>query len=140
MKPEYEALIKAEFVACTTDTLKRIKARLLASEANANPFQEFLLPQEAIFWARFERSYSTSFGQKLVEKVSKYVALAYGAEASETQHSVRFMLSKNERDNIADHLENLRENTLGRKPKWLTDLSDVAALFVISAYGTFSLN
>lgn len=125
MIPEYEKLIRDEFVSCTTKTLGRIDARAKAAEANNNPFQEYLLPQEAIFWSRFERSYSTSFGQRLVETVSKYVALAYGAEAAETQHSVRFLLSAEERQNIARHLEQLRGNTLGRQREWAADLNDI---------------
>ena len=61
--------IKAEFRDCVSRTLQRLQA-----EATKMPFHEALLSKEAVFWSRFERSFSTSFGQSVIERVSKFVA------------------------------------------------------------------
>lgn len=122
MDSYYRKLIADEFLACITKTIGRIQARTDKKEANNNPFQEILLPEEAVFWARFERSFSTSFGQRLVETISKYVALANGAESAETQKVINFFLAEKELTNIRNHIQKLREKTLGRKPDWLEDL------------------
>ena len=121
----YRDLIADEFLACITNTISRIQARANERQANNNPFQEILLPKEAIFWARFERSFSTSFGQRVVETISKYVVLANGAEAAETQKKINFFLSEKELTNIRNHIQNLRSKKLGRKPDWIEDLRSI---------------
>ncbi|MGL5080432.1 MAG: TdeIII family type II restriction endonuclease [Microcoleaceae cyanobacterium] len=124
----YRRLIAQEFLNCVLDTIERVQARQRLSqgkEAHHNPFQEILLPEAAIFWSRFERSFSTSFGQRLIETVSRYVALATGAEAAETQKRIHYRLSLTELENIATHIRSLRTRKLGRRPNWDIDLASV---------------
>jgi hypothetical protein len=121
MDEHYKKKIADEFLNCIRNTVSRINARTDEREANNNPFQNLLLPKEAIFWSRFERSFSTSFGQRAVETISKYVALATGAEAASTQKVVDYSLAEGELNNIANHIDALRNNVLGRAPNWDSD-------------------
>ena len=121
----YKDLIAKEFLDCISNTITRIQARENKKQANNNPFQKILLPKEAVFWSRFERSFSTSFGQRLVETISKYVVLANGAEAVENQKQINFFLSEKELTNIRNHIQDLRSKKLGRKPNWSEDLRSV---------------
>ncbi|NJO71226.1 MAG: TdeIII family type II restriction endonuclease, partial [Oscillatoriales cyanobacterium RM1_1_9] len=72
LEEPYRQLIAQEFLNCVLDTIERVQGRQAIAQAHRNPFQEILLPEAAIFWSRFERSFSTSFGQRLVETVSRY--------------------------------------------------------------------
>ena len=121
----YKDLIAKEFLDCISNTITRIQARENKKQANNNPFQKILLPNEAVFWSRFERSFSTSFGQRLVETISKYVVLANEAEAVENQKQINFFLSEKELTNIRNHIQDLRSKKLGRKPNWREDLRSV---------------
>ncbi len=125
MDQYYQEKIAEEFLDCIRNTIKRIKSRSKKKEENNNPFQQLLLPQEAIFWSRFERSFSTSFGQRLIETISKYVALAHGAEEAATQKVIEYKLSEETIIAISQHIKLLRENKLGRKPCWLQDFDSV---------------
>ena len=78
MKAEYRDLIANEDRRCVHNTIERI-----ASEPTYRPFHTALLSEEVIFWSRFERSFSTSFGQRVIEELAKLVAKANGATASE---------------------------------------------------------
>ncbi|NJK38546.1 MAG: TdeIII family type II restriction endonuclease [Oscillatoriales cyanobacterium SM2_3_0] len=127
LEEPYRQLIAQEFLNCVLDTIERVQGRQAIAQAHRNPFQEILLPEAAIFWSRFERSFSTSFGQRLVETVSRYVALATGAESAETQKRIGFELSRAELENISTHIRHLRTQKLGRKPNWPMDLASVQA-------------
>ena len=52
-----EQRIANEFRDCIANTVRRI-----AGEDTHRPFHAALLSEEALFWSRFERSFSTSFG------------------------------------------------------------------------------
>lgn len=64
MEEQYRSKIATEFRNCVNNTIKRIDG-----EATYRPFHTALLSEEAIFWSRFERSFSTSFGQRVVEEL-----------------------------------------------------------------------
>lgn len=117
--------IAQEFLDCVKNTVGRITSRDNQREANNNPFQNALLSKEGIFWSRFERSFSTSFGQRVVETISKDVALATGAETAARQKVLEYSLAEEEISNITKHIQSLRNNSLGRKPNWLADLESV---------------
>jgi hypothetical protein len=121
----YQEKIAKEFLNCVKNTIERITSRDNQREANNNPFQNALLSKEGIFWSRFERSFSTSFGQKVVETISEDVALATGAEVATRQKVIEYSLAEEEIINIAKHIDSLRNNSLGRKPNWLDDLESV---------------
>jgi len=71
MEARYRAIIADEFRNCVLNTIRRLDN----AETN-RPFHAALLSDEALFWSRFERSFSTSFGQRVIEEISKVVALA----------------------------------------------------------------
>ena len=73
-------LIASEFRNCVNNTIERI-----SGEATHRPFHTALLSEDAIFWSRFERSFSTSFGQRVIEKIASVVALSNGATGVERQ-------------------------------------------------------
>lgn len=125
MDQKYKELISQEFLNCLINTVKRLQKRGLYKEANNNPFQEFLLPKDAIFWSRFERSFSTSFGQRVIEVVSKYLALATGADEAATQRKVSYKISAKCLNSIDYHIQSLRSNRINRKPNWEEDLKSI---------------
>jgi Type II restriction endonuclease, TdeIII len=125
MDESYKQKIANEFRNCVKKTIERITSRNNEIKANINPFQNALLSKEAIFWSRFERSFSTSFGQKVVETISKDVVLATGAENATRQKVVEYYLAEEEIRNISYHIDSLRSNSLGRKPHWDSDLASV---------------
>ena len=62
MKEKYQKQIEREFRTCVEDTISRIQE----SDETYRPFHSALLSKEALFWSRFERSFSTSFGQRTI--------------------------------------------------------------------------
>ena len=62
MKEKYQKQIEREFRTCVEDTISRIQE----SDETYRPFHPALLSKEALFWSRFERSFSTSFGQRTI--------------------------------------------------------------------------
>ncbi|MCR5540672.1 MAG: TdeIII family type II restriction endonuclease [Ruminococcus sp.] len=76
MDQYYIDLIANEYRNCVHNTIDRIYQK----EQTYRPFHSALLSDDVIFWSGFERSFSTSFGQRVVEELAKIVALANGAE------------------------------------------------------------
>ncbi len=122
MDTKQEAAIAHEFKACVDNTTTRIQA-----EDTFRPFHASLLSKEALFWSRFERSFSTSFGQRVIERISNIGAISGGAEQAETQRETMVSLSKSQLAAIEDHIGLLRTNGLGRKANWEQDIKDVQA-------------
>ena len=81
MDTKYRELIANEFRNCVQGTIYRITR----NEQTYRPFHTALLSEEVIFWSAFERSFSTSFGQRVIEELAKLVAFANGADAAERQ-------------------------------------------------------
>ena len=79
MDKKYRDLIAQEFRSCVNGTIARI-----SESETYRPFHTALLSEEVIFWSRFERSFSTSFGQRVIEEIAKIVALSNGAERAYT--------------------------------------------------------
>ena len=65
MNAQLETYIHDILVDTVTRTIQRMK-----QEDTHRPFHQALLSDEIIKASRFERSFSTSFGQKAVEKIS----------------------------------------------------------------------
>jgi hypothetical protein len=120
MEERYRTVIAHEFEDCIKRTIIRLE-----NEETHRPFHSALLSPEALFWSRFERSFSTSFGQRVVEKISKVAALAGGATDAETQKLSSFELPRNQLAAIENHIGHLRGNTLGRPREWGADLAAV---------------
>lgn len=85
---DYLKAIYDEFYSCVKGTIER-----MGKEDTYRPFHEALLSKEAIIWSRFERSFSTSFGQKSIENISKYAVLSNGATKAERQHETQIELT-----------------------------------------------
>ena len=98
-------LIAKEFKDCVTDTIKR-----LGKEETYRPFHSALLSDEALFWSRFERSFSTSFGQRVIEEISKIVINANNASTACRQKVTIFNLDTHYIEAIDYHINLLRNN------------------------------
>lgn len=118
MESRYERFIAQEFRRCVGNTLQRLKA-----EPTLKPFHEALLSKEAILWSRFERSFSTSFGQRVIERLSKIVALAYGAEEAVIGKKTLCRLTEDQLRAIEAHISALRSS--GLRPNWAVDLDGI---------------
>lgn len=127
---EYTKQIKAEFIKCTSGAIERTNKALATPEKSGGlkPFHSKLLLNEAIVWSQFERSYSTSFGQALIERVSKLVALAYGAKEAVGQKETTVELYENQLSAIEDHLKNIRNKNSGQRGDWEKDIENLMAI------------
>lgn len=120
MEFNYKEQIAAEFEACVKGTISR-----LDNEETYRPFHAALLSSDALFWSRFERSFSTSFGQRVIEKISKVAALAGGAADAGNQKETLLSLSEGQLVAIENHIAAIRGRSLGRSPDWTQDLASV---------------
>lgn len=123
MEEKYRAIIAHEFEDCVNRTIKRLQ-----SEETHRPFHSALLSSEALFWSRFERSFSTSFGQSVIEKISEVAALAGGATKTKTQKETEFNLSSSRMAAIEAHISGLRNKRARAPSLWDDDLSAMLAL------------
>lgn len=112
------------FGVCVTDTLSRVRASLSSGKGNHKPFHSRLLPKEGILWSKFERSFSTSFGQKAVESISAIVARDTGAQVVERQHETAVTLDRNTLQAIDQHIQLIREGRISGH--WERDLHTIA--------------
>lgn len=103
MEHKYKKIIFDEFRNCVINTIERLKN----TDTN-RPFHSALLSDEALFWSRFERSFSTSFGQRVVEEISKIVALAGGASEAERQKTTYVRIDKALDSAINSHMNLIR--------------------------------
>ncbi|EPN3982555.1 TdeIII family type II restriction endonuclease [Vibrio parahaemolyticus] len=117
-----DVLIAQEFQSCVDRTIERLRG-----EDTYRPFHAALLSEEALFWSRFERSFSTSFGQRVIEKISKVCALSGGATGAMTQRSTEFDICSNKLNFIEEHLTSLRDQTFTRG-LWERDLRNMQAV------------
>lgn len=120
MLTPYKQIIKDEFESCIAGTIQRLE-----NEDTHRPFHSALLSSEALFWSRFERSFSTSFGQRVIEKISKVAALSGGASDAENQRATNITIDTAKLASIEDHIGNLRNRSLGRGPDWKKDLVEI---------------
>jgi hypothetical protein len=123
MKKETCEKVKKEFKSCVNNTILRLKK----SKGNYRPFHSKLLSEEILKASMFERSFSTSFGQRVIEVISRVIAAdVSGTESVENQKKTFIKISQETIASIHDHLEKLRDNTLGRKAKWDDDLKMIS--------------
>ncbi len=120
MTPADTQRIADEFRSCIVNTVRRV-----ASEDTHRPFHAALLSENALFWSRFERSFSTSFGQRAIEQISRIVVEANGAEQALNQKQTMVSLSSAQLAAIDAHISKLRTGQLGRAANWEMDLREV---------------
>jgi hypothetical protein len=112
--------IAQEFETCVTNTISR-----LDNEETHRPFHAALLSKDALFWSRFERSFSTSFGQGVIERISKLAAQAGGATQASNQKSTTVRLSAAQLEAIENHIVSLRGRNRARRSSWPADLDSI---------------
>lgn len=103
MNHAFRAQIATEFRNCVTNTIQRIQG-----EATYRPFHSALLSDEALFWSRFERSFSTSFGQRVIEELARIAALSNGASDARRQVETHLSLDAAYVSAISEHIQSLR--------------------------------
>ena len=128
MDKKYRDAIEKEFVDCAKNTLERVNSSLLNSNEGGNykPFHEAILIPEAILWSKFERSFSTSFGQRLVEEVSKILAFSSGASKVERQKETHIDIDKSQASEIEEHCQRIKEGKV--KGLWTDDLESISSI------------
>jgi len=112
--------VRQEFISCVDRTLQRLQ-----QEATMMPFHSALLSKEAVFWSRFERSFSTSFGQSVIERISAFIAESSGAVDVETQKETFVRIDHNQLTAIEHHISQLRLRGSGVRPCWEDDVNDI---------------
>lgn len=114
--------IEAEFVGCIRRTLARLQL-----EDTLRPFHAALLTPDAIAWSRLERSFSTSFGQSVIEKISRLVCLGAGADAAENQRATDVTLTTTQWEEAERIVRDARTAGSGYKAAWPQDLARMQA-------------
>lgn len=104
MDLHYRNLIANEFRSCVNGTIQRV----MANEQTYRPFHTALLSDDAIFWSAFERSFSTSFGQRVIEEIARLVALSNGASQAKRQVSTTIRIDIAYEDAIHEEMRLLR--------------------------------
>lgn len=123
MKNDIVNLITNEFLMCVKNTISRLER-----EDTYRPFHSALLSEQALFWSRFERSFSTSFGQRVIEQISKAAAFNGGAQFAETQKVTIVNLPVEQVNAIEDHITNLRNGRATRKANWDLDVRELSSV------------
>lgn len=100
----YRNLIANEFRSCVNGTIQRV----MENEQTYRPFHTALLSDDAIFWSAFERSFSTSFGQRVIEEIARLVALSNGADQAKRQVSTTVRIDIAYEDAIHEEMRLLR--------------------------------
>jgi len=117
----YRDIIAKEFHDCVLNTIERLK-----KAKTRKPFHEALLPDEALFWSRLERSFSTSLGQRVIEEISKVVVLSAGALDACRQKETVVKLDKAVDKAIIEHIDALKAI---KKPKWGETVSEMSHIY-----------
>jgi len=117
--PTIENEIREEFIQCLMRTFVRLQA-----EDTYRPFHGALLTEEALFYSRLERSFSTSFGQSVVERISKLVCESGGATSVERQHVSHVSLTNVQWEEVEAIVRQSRADR-SYTPDWATDLRRV---------------
>lgn len=113
MDEEYKQTIRSEFEDCVNRTIQRI-----GGDGGYRPFHTALLTDEVIFWSRFERSFSTSFGQRVIEKISRIVAIAGGADQAENQKATELEIDTGLLAGVDQEIADLRNNRRALPIDW----------------------
>lgn len=124
MTMEYRDAIFQEFVECVSRTVERLRA----DDDNHRPFHRALLSDEALFWSRFERSFSTSFGQGVIERISRIAAYAGGADEAVTQKHSLLLIDSAVNLWINNHISSVRDARSGVRGNWEQDLYDMYSI------------
>lgn len=120
MNNYYRQLIENEFRSCVNGTIQRVRD----NEQTYRPFHTALLSEDALFWSAFERSFSTSFGQRVIEEIAKLVALSNGADEACRQKVTTITIDSAYEEAIHTHINNLRAHRCPAHD-WNSSLAEV---------------
>lgn len=123
MNAGYRELIANEFRNCVQGTINRITK----NKQTYRPFHTALLSEEVIFWSAFERSFSTSFGQRVIEELARLVALANGADAAARQMETYIKIDEAVDNAIHNHIQGLRDNSCPERD-WYTTVQKISTV------------
>lgn len=104
MDETYQKRIADEYRRCADGTIRRITH----NQRTYRPFHTALLSEEVIFWSAFERSFSTSFGQRVMEEIARLTALSNGAEVAQRQKETLVEIDEAQAEGIHRHIQQLR--------------------------------
>ena len=122
MEQKYKTLIAQEFRACVQGTNERV-----SENETYRPFHTALLSEEVIFWSRFERSFTTSFGQRVIEEIARIVALSNGATQAQRQKVTLITLDEAWINGVSQHIQSLRDGTC-QDQSWDATLAQLRAI------------
>ncbi len=123
MKQNVKDEIKQILRDCVAGALDRTNKKL-ETEKSLKPFHSALLTPEIVKVSSFERSFSTSFGQGPIEKISALVASENGFEA-QRQKETMINVYKGAVDEIERICSALRSGH--QKPNWVKEIQTLSS-------------
>lgn len=121
MDDKYRNRIADEFRNCVKGTINRI----MQNDRTYRPFHTALLSDDVIFWSAFERSFSTSFGQRVIEELARLVALSNGAEQAERQVETIIIIDQAYEEAIHDHMQQIRSKNKTMINAWVPTVQNI---------------
>lgn len=123
MKQEIKDEIKQILLQCVENAIKRTNKKIEAN-SSPKPFHTALLTPEIVRISSFERSFSTSFGQGPIERISRLVAISNGFEATLQKESM-VNLYKGAVDEVERICSALRGGS--QTPNWEKEIQTISA-------------
>lgn len=123
MKEEYKIEIKKILSDCVAGAISRTTQKI-AEKKSHKPFHMALLTEDIVKVSSFERSFSTSFGQGPIEKISELVAKQNGFEATRQKETL-LNLYKGAVDEVERICAALRSGN--QKPNWTKEIQTLSA-------------
>lgn len=119
MKKTTKQVIMSLILDTVTRTIERMK-----KERTLRPFHEALLTKGLIVGSAFERSFSTSFGQKTVETMAYLLARSMHGQSEKTRRTTGQIFNDQYRliNQICDEFRN---KDFDRRPDWNTELIEL---------------
>ena len=115
--------IKVILTQCVNGAIERTKKKI-AEDKSHKPFHKALLTEDIVRISSFERSFSTSFGQGPIEKISELVAIENGFE-TEGQKEIFLNLYKGAVDEVERISSALRAGI--QAPNWQKEIQTLSA-------------
>lgn len=123
MKQTTKNSIKDILRSCVSGALKRTSDKIKKDKAH-KPFHKALLTEDIVKISSFERSFSTSFGQGPIEKISELVALENGFEAKRQKETL-INVYKGAVDEIERICSALRSGN--QRPNWKKEIQTITS-------------
>ena len=120
-----EDYARIKIASILRDSVERTIQRTSSKKATLKPFHEALLTAEIIKASKFERSFSTSFGQSAIELISGVVARSSGYEFGRGQR-FHLVMREGQENRINKILGELRDGKQSRRPNWESELEEIA--------------